>query len=75
MSARTLEAVRERYTTSLMSIPGVVGTAIGEREGKRCIKVFVVTKTRQLIAKIPSALEGFPVAIEETGDLRALNSS
>jgi hypothetical protein len=75
MLGRTIEAVLEQYTGSLMSVPGVVGTAIGQRERNPCIKVFVVTKTRQVIATIPSALHGFPVAIEETGDLRALKST
>lgn len=72
---QTIEAVLERYTGSLMSLPGVVGTAIGECAGKPCIKVFVVRKTRELIAKIPPALQEFQVAIEETGEIRALDST
>ncbi len=75
MPGQTIEAVLEQHTRSLMALPGVVGTAIGECAGKPCIKVFVVRKTREVIAKIPPALQGFPVAIEETGEIRALDST
>src|SRR5439155_18398892 len=74
MPEQTIEAVLEQHTGSLMSLPGVVGTAICECEGKPCIKVFVIRKTRELTAKIPLALQGFSVAIEETGEIRALES-
>src|SRR6266704_6676984 len=75
MPEQTIEAVLEQHTGSLMSLPGVVGTAIGECEGKPCIKVFVIRKTRELIAKIPPALHEFQVAIEESGEIRALDST
>ncbi len=75
MPGETIEAVLEQHTGSLMALPGVVGTAIGECEGKPCIKVFVVRQTRELIATIPPALHGFLVAIEETGEIRALDST
>jgi len=74
MPEQTIEAVLEQHTGSLMSLPGVVGTAIGECEGKPCIEVFVIRRTRELTAKIPLALQGFSVAIEETGEIRALES-
>jgi hypothetical protein len=68
----TIAEVLKQNTDSLMSIPGVVGTAIGECGGNPCIIVMVVKKTPDLMKKIPSALQGFPVVVEETGVIRPL---
>lgn len=74
MPAKSIEKVLEEHTDEWMSIPGVVGTAIGEYEGKPCIKVLVVENTDELTRKVPSQVEGYPVVIEETGEIRALES-
>jgi hypothetical protein len=74
MPSETIQTVLQRHTDSLMSLPGVVGTAIGECAGQPCIRVFVVKKTSPLVKKIPAMLEGFRVEIEETGAIRALDS-
>ncbi len=71
---RTIDEVLKEHTGSLMSIPGVVGTAEGERAGKPCIRVLVVRKTPQLTKNIPSAIEGYVVTVQETGRIRALNT-
>jgi hypothetical protein len=75
MAGQTIEAVLQEHTGRLMALPGVVGTGIGECAGKPCIKVFVVRKTSELAAKIPASLRGYAVAVEETGEIRALDSS
>jgi hypothetical protein len=72
MAATTIQEVLKRHTVELMAIPGVVGTAIGECDGDPCIKVLVVKKTTDIMNKIPSKLEGFPVAVEETGTIRPM---
>ncbi|MHC4176124.1 MAG: hypothetical protein ACYSWU_01375 [Planctomycetota bacterium] len=72
MSAKTIQEVLEEHTDRWMAISGVVGTAIGECDGRPCIKVFVAEKTEQLRVKIPSSLEGHSVVVEETGEFRAL---
>ncbi len=72
MTQKTIQEVLKAHTPELMSIPGVVGTALGEDKGKLCIKVLVIEKTPELTQKIPSTLEGFPVAIQQTGEIRAL---
>ncbi len=74
MSQPTIAAVLHQYTDSLMSIPGVVGTGIGQCAGQPCIKVFVAKKTPELGRQLPATLQGFPVAIAETGEIRALDS-
>jgi hypothetical protein len=72
MQEKTIEAVLKEHTDNLMSLPGVVGTAHGLCDGKPCIKVFVREKTAILEEKIPPALEGYPVVVEETGEIQAL---
>lgn len=73
MPQRTIEDARKDLTDRLMSIPGVLGTAEGLCEGKRCIKVFVAKKTPELLRQIPATVEGYPVAVEETEEFRALD--
>ena len=75
MQKRKIEEVLREHTDSLLSIPGVVGTAQGQYEGSPCISVFVSNKTPDLLKKIPSAIEGYTVVVKETGEIRALGSS
>jgi len=72
MAAETIKEVLKKHTKELMSLPGVVGTGQGLCEGKPCIKVFVIDKTPDLEQKIPKTLDGYPVAIEATGPIKAL---
>ncbi len=75
MQQKKIETVLKEYTDSLMALPGVVGTAIGECAGKPCIKVYVEKKTPELLKQIPSAIDGYTVAVQETGEIRALDPS
>jgi hypothetical protein len=72
MLAKPIEQVLSEHTKDLMSIPGVIGTAQGLRDSKPCIMVLVIKKTPELNQKIPNVLEGYPVVVEETGEIRAL---
>lgn len=72
MPGKTIERVLKEHTNELMSVPGVVGTAQGLCNDKPCIKVYIIEKTPELDQKIPNSLEGYPVSIEETGEIRAL---
>jgi len=73
MPQKTIQEVLKEHTPELMSIPGVVGTAIGEQKGELCIRILVIEKTPEMTKKIPSTLEGFPVVIQETGEIKALD--
>ena len=73
MQKKTIQTVLKEHTDKLMALPGVVGTGLGECSGKPCIKVFVVKKTPDLLKQIPSTLEGYTVAVQETGEFRALD--
>ena len=68
----TIEQALADSTDSLMSLPGVVGTAQGLCDDEPCIKVFVVKKTPELLRQIPAEIEGYTVAVEETGEIKAL---
>ncbi len=72
MPAKPIEEVLSEHTDELMSIPGVIGTAQGLRDNKPCIMVLVIKKTPELDQKIPNVLEGYPVVVKETGEIRAL---
>lgn len=73
MQQKTIQTVLKENTDSLMALPEVVGTGLGECSGKPCIKVFVTKKSPQLIKQIPSTLEGYPVDVQETGEIKALD--
>jgi hypothetical protein len=71
MAAKTIEEALKEHTEALMSLRGVVGTAQGLCDDQPCIKIYVNRKTPELEQKIPNILEGYPVTIEETGEIRA----
>lgn len=67
----SIEEVQKRLTDKVMALPGVVGTAIGEKDGQPCIKVLIARMSPLLEKEIPSQIEGFPVVTDVTGDIRA----
>ncbi len=69
---RSITDVLRDHTDSLMALPGVVGTAQGEQDGKPCVMVLVVELTDDLRARLPTELDGYPVVISETGEIKAL---
>jgi len=72
MAAKPIKEVITDHARTLLSIPGVVGAGEGLCKGVPCIKVFVIKKTPELEKKILDTLEGYPVEIEETGEIKAL---
>ena len=71
MPTRPIEAVLADHTAELLSLPGVVGLYEGARaDGAPCIRVMVVARTPELAKRIPRELEGYPVEIEVTGEIR-----
>ncbi len=68
--AVSIEEAQEELTPQVMSLPGVVGIAIGECEGKPCIKVLVASKSQEVLGKIPSTYKGHKVEIDEVGEIR-----
>ena len=64
------------HAERLLAIEGVSAVYEGLTEdGLPCIKIGVVRKTPVLEASLPSALEGWPVLVEETGEIKPLSGS
>ena len=71
---KTIEAALRENADRLMSLPGVVGIGEGLCDGEPCIKIFIGRETPELLRQIPTELEGYTVAVEETGEIRALEN-
>ncbi|MBA4312627.1 MAG: hypothetical protein C0417_08350 [Chlorobiaceae bacterium] len=68
-----INLVHEKYVDSLMKIPGVVGVYVGETEQKQqCITVMVKEETEVIKKEIPKELDGYPVIIEVTGEIKPM---
>lgn len=67
----SIERVKERHHANLMRLPNVIGVGIGERRGKRVIKIYVTKKvvaaelSSELI--VPGVLDGFETDVEAVG--------
>jgi len=54
-----------------MKVAGVIRGWAGRMRETGCIKIYVVKKTADLMARIPTTIEGYPVKIEGSGQFRA----
>ena len=73
-SRRTdINAVLAAHDKELMAIPGVVGVYVGVLDdGKSpCLKIMLARRTPES-NQIPAQIDGFPVRIEVTGEIRPL---
>jgi hypothetical protein len=71
-SDATIEDVKMRHETGLMLITDVVGVAIGEKNRKPCLVVYVAKMSSELVEAVPKQIEGFIVYIEESDEFVAL---
>jgi len=71
---RDINDVLRAHDEELLAIPGVVGVYVGVLEdGKTpCLKVMLAQKTPETERAVPKTLEGYPVVIEVTGEIRPL---
>lgn len=65
----TILEAQDALTDSVMALVGVAGTGIGEYDGVPCLTVMVERRTPELVNRIPKTFHGFPVVIEETGEI------
>jgi len=71
---RPIAAVLADHTPRLMALAGVVGTYQGALDdGSPCIAIMVAKLTPALRDSLPAELEGWPVRVEETGEIRPLD--
>lgn len=76
MPDRPIADVLAAHTPELMALPGVVGTYQGARsDGAPTIVVMLASPDAGLERRIPRALEGWPVVVEVTGEIRAMPES
>ena len=67
--------VKNRYDDALLKLPEVVGHGVGYSEsgsGVAVIKLFMRKATREARQVAPTQIEGVPVEIEETGEVRVV---
>ena len=70
MATKAIEEVLAAYNERLLSLPGVVGTAIGVCDGAPCILVFL-SHARHVTPDIPARLDGYRVRVQVSGTFRA----
>jgi hypothetical protein len=67
----TVDEALERSTDRLMSLPGVMGVGVGERDGSPAVVIFVGEVTPEVKGKLPDTLDGYPVVVERSGEITA----
>jgi hypothetical protein len=72
---RDINAVLAAHDKELLTIPDVVGVYVGTLQDRRtpCLKVMLARKNSEAERKIPKVIEGYPVIVEITGEIRALS--
>ena len=72
---RDINLVLQDHSSELMALPGVVGVAVSELDDHTpCIWVMVKEQTSELEKRIPKSLEGHPVIIHLSGEIRPVES-
>jgi hypothetical protein len=68
-----INAVLAAHEKELMAIPGVVGVYVGvlEDEKSPCLKIMLARRTPES-NQIPKQIDGWPVRVEVTGEIRPL---
>ncbi len=69
MADTSIMAAQKALTDSIITKPGVVGTAIGLCDDVPCIKVYLASRDRALLELIPERFRGFTVDIEVMGEI------
>ena len=73
---RDINAVLAAHDKELLAIPGVVGVYIGLLNDQKtsCLKIMLARRTPEADRDIPKQLEGYPVIVEVSGQIRPLDS-
>jgi len=74
MQKKSIEEVMREHSDKIMSIEGVVGFYQGKLDdGRDCITIMVIELNEKLEELLPKELDGYPVIIEETGEIKPMN--
>ncbi|MGD2153941.1 MAG: hypothetical protein PVG79_11795 [Gemmatimonadales bacterium] len=71
VEAKSIQEVLRERSPGLMAVRGVTGTGLGECDGAPCLVVFVATDSRELREALPDTLDGYPVDVRVSGEVRA----
>jgi hypothetical protein len=73
---RDINVVLAAHDKELLAIRDVVGVYVGILEDGRtpCLKVMLARKTVRSMRSIPRSIEGYPVVLEITGEIRPLGA-
>jgi hypothetical protein len=71
---RDINAVLAAHDKELLALPGVAGVYVSALDDRRtpCLKVMLVEDKPDVRRAIPATIEGYPVVLEVTGEIRAL---
>lgn len=74
MTQHDIKTVMEAHAGVLMAVRGVTGVAIGETEdGDPCILILISVSEEEFGGRVPETLEGHPVRLRESGDIRPMS--
>ena len=74
--SRPIETVLAEQSPRLMALPGVVAVGQGALpDGTPCIRVYLKAADPATERQIPKQIEGHPVVVEVSGEIRALPDS
>jgi hypothetical protein len=65
-----IKTAQRELNGKVMGRPGISGTAIGERDGKPCLTVYV--SDSEAGKSVPKRVGGFPVVVEKSGGFQRL---
>ena len=67
----TIQEVKEKHEARILKIEGVISIGIGLKKDKTpAIIVGIKQEKQDLIRRIPSVLEGYPVEVRITGSIK-----
>jgi len=69
-----INIVLAAHDKELLAIPGVAGVYVGTLDDRHtpCLRVILERDTPEIRKAIPRHIEGYPVVLEVTGEIRAL---
>ena len=73
---RDINAVLAAHDKELLAVPGVVGVYVGLLSDQKtpCLKIMLARPSPEADRTIPKQLEGYPVVVEVTGEIRPLGT-
>ena len=72
---RDINVVLAAHDKELLAMPDVVGVYVGTLEdgSTLCLRVMLAHKNPETERKIPRSIEGYPVRVEVSGEIRPMN--